>query len=399
MSLRTYCIFIFFAVAQLNLFCPADTFTNRTNGRVFHGYLTSQTTEDGNAVIYDSGKGLVQLKPAEWDITADRLGRRNKVIVITFEQELSLQIVVESLDEAVSRAADEGPLFIILEMNSPGGRADYIERICDRLIRTDYCQVIAFVKTGPYGGAISGAAAVALACDKIYMSPDTIIGAALIVNPAYTFDTEKLSVAWQEYLGTLARRGGKPELLARAMVDKDIEVIEVVDKGSRRFIEPAAAEPGQAVTRIWSRGGSLLTLTAAEAVRSDIAEAIAIDRIDILRKLDAADAEIVVDNSVSESEQTFRKVKLKFGRLRSALDGQIKRIEQTDNIAEAVNLLREIRDGYKSLLSLAKRYPDLYLDIELIEEQLDFATDYYQQAKVKKRVLTGDANLKTSAEH
>jgi len=398
MSLRRCRGFALMSLLLLNTLCSADTFTNRDTGRVLHGYPTSQIA-DGNTIVYIEQKGRTPLKLAEWNVVTDRLGRKSKVIIVVFEQELSLQIVAESLDEAISRAADEGPLFVLLEMNSPGGRADCVERICDRLIRTDYCPVIAFIKTGPYGGAISGAAAVALACDKIYMAPDTTIGAAAIISPAYTFSDEKLSIAWQEYLGTLARRGGRPELLARAMVDKDIEVIEVIDKGTRRFIEPAAAEPGQSVVRLWSRSGSLLTLTAAEAVQSDIAEAIAIDRADVLRKLDAAGAEVVVDDSVAESVRTFRKAKLKFNRLRNSLDGRIKRIEQTDNLTEAINLLREIMDGYKSLLSLAKRYPDLYLDVELIAEQLDSASDYYQQAKVKKRTLAGDANEKADTNH
>jgi hypothetical protein len=379
----------------LGPFCPADTFTNKTTGEELHGYLTSRTDDDGT-VAYTVEKGYIPLRLDEWDRAAGRLGRKNRVVIIAFEQKLSLQIVVESLDEAIVRAADQGPLFILFEMNSPGGRADYVERICDRLIRTNYCPVIAFVKTGPYGGAMSGAAAIALACDKIYMAPDTAIGAAAIISPVYPFGGDKLSIAWQEYLGTLARRGGRPELLARAMVDKDIEVIEVVDKGVRRFIEPAAAEPNQGVVRLWSRRGSLLTLTAGEAVQSDIAEAIAMDRADVLRKLDAAGAEVVVDDGVAEAVRTFKKAKLKFGRLRNSLDAQIKRIEQTDNLEEAINLLRRIRDEYKSLLSLAKRYPDLYLDVGLIEEQLDSAADYYNQAKVKKRTLTGDANEKTN---
>ena len=59
----------------------------------------------------------------------------------------------------------------------------------------------------------------------------------------------------------------------------------------------------------------------------------------------------------------------------------------------------QIRDDYQSLLLLAKRYPDLYLDVELIEEQLDSAKDYYNRAKDKKRTLTGDANERLNSNH
>jgi hypothetical protein len=396
MSLRLGYVFVL-TIFLVSL-CNADTFTNRISGEVLYGYRTGQREND-KTIVCTVGKGSIPLELSKWDVVADRLGRKNRVVVIGIEQEISLQIMVGSIGRAISRAADDGPLFILLEINSPGGRADYVEKICDKLLRTDYCPVVAFVKTGPYGGALSGAAAVALACDKIYMEPETTIGAAALISPGSPFAGEDLSIAWQEYLGALAHRADRPELLVRAMVDKDIEVMEVVDKGVRRFIEPGAAEPNQTVVRYWSKGGSLLTLTAAEAVSCDIAEAIVTERADVLRKLDAADAEVVVDGSVDESLRTFKKARLKFRRLRNSLDGRIKIIEQTDSLEEAINLLRQIREEYQSLLLLAKRYPDLYLDTELIEEQLDTASDYYQRARVKKLREAGDPNEKANAGH
>ena len=377
--------------------CTADTLTNKATREVLHGYMTSRTDVNG-VVAYTAEKGSVPIAPDQWDITPNRLGRNNTVIIITLEEQLSLQIAVEALEQAITSGADQGPLFILLEMNSPGGQAPYVERICDRLTRTAYCPVFVFVKGGRYGGAVSSAAAIALACDKILMAPNTAIGAATILDPAYGLNSQKLSVAWQEYLATLAGRKGRPRLLVRAMVDKDVEVVEVIEAGNRRFIEPRDAEPNQTVVRTWSRAGSLLTLTAAEAVDSGIAEAIVADRQEVLRKLDGTGAQIVIDDSVGEAVRTFRKVRLKFARLRNALDGQIKRIEQTDNLEEAINLLREIRAEYKSLLSLAKRYPDLYLDVELIEEQLGSAQDYYEQAKIKVRTATVDSNADVKRE-
>ena len=390
-------VLVVLLVVSAVVLCTADTLTNKTTGEALHGYMTSRT--DANGVIaYTAERGFVPIGGAQWHITPNRLGRRNTVIIITLEEQLSLEMAVEALEQAITAGADQGPLFILLEMNSPGGRAYYVERVCDRLTRTNYCPVFVFVKGGRYGGAVSGAAAIALACDRIFMAPNTAIGAATILDPAYGFNSQKLSVAWQEYLGALAGRKGRPRLLVQAMVDKDVEVVEVIKAGNRRFIEPRDAEPNQTIVRTWSRAGSLLTLTAAEAVDSGIAEAIVADRQDVLRKLDGADAQILIDDSLGEAVRTFRKVRLKFARLRNALDGQIKRIEQTDNIEEAISLLREIRDEYKSLLSLAKRYPDLYLDVELIEEQLDSAQDYYEQAKIKMRTVTVDSNDQVKGE-
>jgi hypothetical protein len=373
---------------------PCDTFTNKTTGRILNGYLTSRI-EDGNTIAYTVQNGRISIKPTDWNITADRIGRKQKVIIISFEGDISLQIMVESLLSAISEAVNDGPLFVVLEMNSPGGRASYIERICDKIIRTDYCPVVAFIKTGPYGGAVSGTAAIAMACDKIFMSAGTTIGSASIIDPSHAFVSEKLSIAWQEYIGTLARRNGRPETLARAMVDKDLEIVEVTTSAGQMFVERSQVEPNQVIVRTWTQAGSLLTLTAAEAVDCGIAESLA-DRADVLNKLDAVGVEIKIDDSADEAVRTFRKAKLKFTRLRNTLDANIRRIEKTENLEEAINLLREIREDYKSLLLLAKRYPDLYLDIELIEEQLDSANDYYEKAKAKKRTLAGDANEKTN---
>jgi membrane-bound ClpP family serine protease len=381
-------------VAAMVVFLPvclfADTVTNKNTGEILHGYITSSTDANGLAA-YSVERGVVSLARGIWDVKPDRLGRNNRVVIITLEGQLSLQMVAEAFDEAVAAAADAGPLFIVIEINSPGGRADYVERICDRLRRVKYCPVVAFVKAGRYGGAVGSTAAIALACEKIFMAPNTTMGAATVFDRAYAFGGPKLSVAWQEYLGRLAEEKGRPRLLAMAMVDKDIEVVEVSGGSGRRFIRPGEAEPNETVVRLWSRGGSLLTLTAAEAVETGIAEAIAADRAQLLRELDAAGAEIVVDDRVNEAFRTFRKVALKFARLRNALDGQIKKVEQTDNLDEAINLLREIKSEYGSLLSLARRYPDLYLDVDLIEQQLASAQDYYRRAKSKRAVDSNSA--------
>lgn len=384
---------IIFSLLCVQSFC--DTFTNRTTGEILHGYLKSGG-EQGRLNICTGEKDERQFNLSQWDWKIDRHGRKNKITVISLEDKLDLHIVCDALDGAIATAADDGPLFILFEMNCPGGQAEYIEKICDRLIRTDYCPVVVLVKSGPYGGALSGAAALALACDKIYMEPETTIGAAAIFAGGES--TEKLSIAWQDYIGTLTRRKGRPELLARAMVDKDIEVIEVVQDGRRVFIRPSQAKSGQSVVRVWSPGGSLLTLTAGEAVRCNIADAIAIDRADVLRKLDAGDAEIVIDTGLADAARTFKKAQLKFDRLRNSLDGRIKQVERADNLKEAINLLREIKFEYQSMLSLAKRYPDLYLDIELIEEQLDSAQDYYVRAKTKKSELAEVNDVNTTNE-
>ncbi|MBN1795687.1 MAG: hypothetical protein JW804_03360 [Sedimentisphaerales bacterium] len=384
MSLRP----ISFVIIILSNFCfvPwADTFTNHISGQIMHGYPTSRT-ENNKTVFFTVQKGFITVDPEQWNVEYNHVGRGKKVVVIELNVKLDLKIVTEAISQAIISSADRGPLFILLEINSPGGSADYVEKICDTIIRTSCCPVYAYVKTGRYGGALGGAAAVALACDKLYMAQDTTIGAAYLIQGT----DEKLSIAWQQYLQSLAQLNGRPGLLARAMVDKDVEIIEIEQDGRRRFITSSQKDPNQTVVRLWSKKGSLLTLTAAEAVQSRVAEGIADSREELLRNVDVADAEIVMEESVNEAMLIFKKAKMKFDRLRGSLDVQIKMVEQTQNIAEAVILLRQIKEDYKSLLLLAKRFGDLYLDVELIEEQLGNAETYYKKARDKQRRL--DAN-------
>jgi hypothetical protein len=320
--------------------------------------------------------------------------QRDYVVIIPVQEALDLKLVCDALLSAVRQACLSGPKHVILEIDSPGGQAQYIERLCDLIICIDNCHISAYLCGGRHRGALGTSAAMALACDEIYMAPETTIGAATLViaepisgPPDSNSANDKLSIAWQEYLASLAHRRGRPGLLAKAMVDKEIVVIEVIRNGTPLFIEPQESEPDDVFLKNWSTKGSLLTLTAAEARQCLIAEAIVADRAALLRKLSLEDAEVIVKDDVEQAVRTFRKSRLKYERLRRQLDAQIKKLEMTLDLPEAMTLLKEVIENYKSMLLIAKRYPDLYLDVTLIEEQLSSAEMYYEKAKDKHRQI------------
>lgn len=370
----------------------ADTFSNRQTKEVFHGYATSAVV-DGNIVVYTQEKGAVGLNLAEWRITADRLGRNNKVIILTVDDKLMLQIETDALVEAITKSADQGPLFILLEIDTPGGRIDFTRRICGAIAQMDTCPVFALVRGGEYGGAISAGAAVALACDKIYMTAGTVIGAAapIVAGKAGPRDLkesygeevgEKLSSAWRTYLASLAQQNNRPGLIACAMVDRDIEVVEVSDADHKIFIDPVDIAPQQQLVRTWSKKGSLLTLTAEDAIKCEIADKVVGSREELLRYLDADKAEIVTDDSFQEASRQFRRAKLRFNQLSKSLDLNIKELQQTHIRVRALKLLNDIRKDYKSLVTLARHYPDLHINVRLLQTQLNTAEAMYQQAKM-----------------
>ncbi|MFA5554758.1 MAG: hypothetical protein WCZ89_02375 [Phycisphaerae bacterium] len=368
-----------------------DTFINKTTGETLNGYITEYRS-DKKIAVYIKNQGDRNLVAEDWVVLPNRLGRQNTVVIILIQGRLDLQIVCDALVETINKACQAGPAQVILEIDSPGGKTQYIERLCDVIIRTNFCPIAAYIKSGEHRGAAGGATAIALACDQIYMAGDTIIGASAIIRRDSSIsqdsplaDYQNLSIAWQEYLFRIAEYRNRPGLIARAMVDQDIAVIEVIRNGKPVFIGPDEKEPNDLFIKNWSDKGSLLTLTAAEARKCRIAEAVVVDRTDLLQKLDLAEAQLIVKDDALEAARTFRKAQLKFASLRRRLDADIKRLELTDSLPHAMNLLREVKEQYKSLHLLARRYPDLYLDIELIEEQLTAAEDYYEKAKEKQR--------------
>jgi len=394
-KLHTLIFVVFLVLSAFISASFADTFTHRQSQRVLHGYATSRT-EGGKTTVFTQEKGLVRLNLAQWEIVADRLGRNNKVIILTLDTEIMLEIETEALQKAIAKASDEGPLFILLEIDTPGGRTDLAQRICGAITKAGNCKVIAFIKGGRFGGAISAGAAVALACDKIYMANNTVIGAATLVAISRagpkdfkkTFGAdigEKVSSAWRAYLASLAEQNRRPGLLARAMVDKDIEVIEVSQADKRLFIEPVNKNPRQHLVHTWSKRGSLLTLTAAEAARCNIADKIISSREELLRDFGAGGAEIVIDDSVQQAGREFKKADMKVRKIRRTLDLEFKQMRQAKDPRIALKILREVRSNYKSVITLAKRYPDLKLSVQILEDELNSVEAVYQEAKNARR--------------
>ncbi|MHC4312173.1 MAG: Clp protease/crotonase-like domain-containing protein [Planctomycetota bacterium] len=211
--------------------CPADTFINLKTQEILHGYATSQT-KGNKTTVYTEEKGKLALNLAQWLITGDRSGRNNEVIILTLDDHLELHIEGKAMKEAIIKSADEGPLFILIEISTPGGRLDRIQQICGQITKTKYCQVIAFIRGGRHRGAISGGAAVAFACDQIFMEDNSVIGAASLVAKSASGPTdikkvygedlgEKLTSSWRSHLASMAERQGRPGILAMAMADRE----------------------------------------------------------------------------------------------------------------------------------------------------------------------------------
>ena len=172
------------------------------------------------------------------------------------------------VDRVLEDAATAGAAAVIFEINTFGGRVDAAVVIRDALLRARV-RTVAFVNKR----AISAGALISLAAEKIAMAEGGTIGAATPVEmgapggPAQPVAEKTVSYVRKEFRATAESRK-RPPLLAEAMVDADVEIAGVIEKGK------------------------LLTLTTDEALEHGIADFRADTLEAVLAALDLAGAEV-----------------------------------------------------------------------------------------------------------
>jgi membrane-bound serine protease (ClpP class) len=193
-------------------------------------------------------------------------------VPVTGVIELGLAPFIErSLAEAhASRAR-----LVILEIETPGGRVDAAQRIVDA-IKESPVPVYAYINRR----AFSAGALIALAAQQIYMRDGSVIGAATPVDGSGKKVPEKIVSAMRSEMRALAEARGLNPLIAEAMVDEDIAIPGVVEKGK------------------------LLTLTTEEAVRLGYARETG-DWVALIAQLNAADAPVAA-TTVNWAERIVR---------------------------------------------------------------------------------------------
>lgn len=172
------------------------------------------------------------------------------------------------VERVLREATDAGAAAVILEINTFGGRVDAAVVIRDALLNSRV-QTVAFINKR----AISAGALIALATEKIVMGDGGTIGAATPVQmgqpgaPAQPVEEKTVSYVRKEFRATAEARK-RPPLIAEAMVDADVEIPDLIEKGK------------------------LLTLTTDEALKHKIAEFRADTIEEVLKQLGLSGAEV-----------------------------------------------------------------------------------------------------------
>ncbi len=162
------------------------------------------------------------------------------------------------LNRVLHEAEQAKAAAVVLDINTFGGRVDAAVAMRDAIIRSPV-RTIAFINPR----AISAGALIALATHTIVMADGGTIGAATPVvggtGPPQAADEKSLSYVRKEFAATAEQRG-RPTLIAEAMVDADVAIDGLIEKGK------------------------LLTLTSSEALAHKVADLSANSLEDALAK-------------------------------------------------------------------------------------------------------------------
>ena len=360
---------LIFTIVLLSGISLGDTFVHRTTGDTFDGFATTLKRGDKTLVRVGSNQSPKYISLTDYNIEWNYAGRRNIVSTVVIDEPIELQSVTDAMVEVLETEQNRGPRFILIELDTPGGSQKQMEDICGAISKMRYCKTVAFIKNGQYGGAYSAGAFVAMACDKIFMAEGTAIGAATTVfsaggkmidmKEAHGADfAAKVSSASAGYIAALAERTGKPAALARAMVDAAITPVEIDRDGARMVIDVSTKQKNDKTISTIGTKGLPLTLSAFDAKKYGICDAIVNSRDELLAALGCEGANIVINREVVAVRRAHETIS-------ELLEEAASKEELADEIAADVKKIREELSGTESRQYFTERGRRLIVDKEV----------------------------------
>ncbi|MBR6175743.1 MAG: nodulation protein NfeD [Bacteroidales bacterium] len=168
------------------------------------------------------------------------------------------------LTEKAVKEAEAGKFdYLMLELNTFGGELDAADKIRTLLLNTTVPTLV-FINNN----AASAGALISIACDSIYMMPGASIGAASVVNESGEIMPDKYQSYMRSLMRTTAEHNGRNPNIAQAMVDPDVVVPGVSEKGK------------------------VLTFTSEEAAKNGFCESVVNNREEALSYVSETPAEI-----------------------------------------------------------------------------------------------------------
>ncbi|WP_246314810.1 NfeD family protein [Paenibacillus foliorum] len=204
------------------------------------------------------------------------------VVVVPVHQSVETGLQ-KFLERAMKEAEEARAMYVILDIDTLGGRVDSAEEIGE-MIRSSKVPTLAYV----HGKAVSAGSYIALNATKIAMEPGSSIGAAAVVDiTGNEIESVKVIAHWSSEMRAAAELRGRNPQIAEAMVDKNV-----------------GAEMPQ-LTRSVPKG-QLVSLTAEEAIKVGYAEVIAKDIDEAIRFVGGTDHPVLhIDPTPAEKFARF----------------------------------------------------------------------------------------------
>ena len=218
---------------------------------------------------------------------------------------------------SIETARKAGATTLIFEIDTFGGRLDTALEIASKIGAASWARTVAYIPADDSGRGVSWSAGalIAFSSSEIWMAPGTSMGAATpVLQSSEGLDAadEKILSAVRGQVAALAEKNNYPVSVAVAMVDPDIELLEVEMDGVTRLLTPEDIEelerrqvshtPGRKV----SVTGKLLTLTAGEMGEYGVSAGSVDTRDELVARLGyELDDSVVITKSVADSIVTF----------------------------------------------------------------------------------------------
>jgi len=155
----------------------------------------------------------------------------------------------------LDRAKEINAAYVILELDTYGGVLTDADEIRTRILNYEK-PIYALINKD----AASAGALISIACDSIYMTKGSSIGAATVVSQDGTAAPDKYQSYMRSIMRSTAEAKGRNPKMAEAMVDEDIDLDSIATEGK------------------------ILTLSTSEAIKYGFCEAEVNDLDDIMKR-------------------------------------------------------------------------------------------------------------------
>ena len=179
---------------------------------------------------------------------------------------------------------------------------------------------------------------------------------------------------------SIAEKNGYPPAIARAMITKEVVVLEVMRKGEKIYIEPADKKKGDKVLREIDNNKDILTVTAKDALDYGVASGNPNSREELLAELGYENAQVVHSDKLDVAQKEYEKVTKKVEKMISKVRQYMNTFEMqmSVNKSEAKKTCEKLIKSLEYLIKYTERQKDVPYNSQSFEQMLTQYKAYYE---------------------